>query len=47
MTHEGYDHWAIDPVLMTVEEIKTRIYWLNEMLKQLRPGSPTPKEAKH
>ena len=47
MTHEGYDHWASDPVLMTVEEIKARIRWLNEALKHLQPGSPTPQEAKH
>ena len=46
MTHERYDK-ASDPVLMTVEEVKARIHWLNEMLKQLRPGSSTPKEAKH
>jgi hypothetical protein len=36
MTHERYDDWASDPVLTTVEEVKARIHWLNEMLKQLQ-----------
>ena len=47
MTHERYDKWASDPVLMTVEEITARIRWLNDMLKHLQSGSPAPKEAKH
>ena len=43
MTNERYGDRASDPA----EEIKARIRWLNEMLKQLQSKAPTPKETKH
>jgi hypothetical protein len=43
MTDERYDDRASDPV----KEIKARIRWLDEMLKQLKSNVPTPRETKH
>ena len=40
--NERYGGWATDPV----EEIKARIRWINEMLKQLQFKTPA-KEIKH
>ena len=40
--NERYEVWAGDPV----EEIKARIGWINEMLKQLQFKTPA-KETKH
>ena len=41
--NERYEGRATDPV----EEVKARIRWINEMLKQLQFKTPTPKETKH
>jgi hypothetical protein len=40
--NERYDDWGRDPV----EEVKARIRWINEMLKQLQFKTPA-KETKH
>ena len=43
MTDERNDDRASNPA----KEIKARIRWLDEMLKQLKSNVPTPRETRH